>query len=454
MVENRWLKLVPALVLAAVAMAAAPAHGQALTVPGDCAWPLKSNADRANIAYPDQSAQYWTSAFAGVPGTHLEIHGRFPHARYISFHAYEGSVPVDKVTDFELRPDKGTNPFLPGADRTNPGRYTLRVVPGAPPADPAQRAPNTLYAGRGNNGEPLPAATIIYRVYLGEGDQAGGVGLPEVSEVVDGQGPGSGPAALPACPPNQASASAGLNEALAGEGVPASWPGPAVAAAPTWGVARSGGSTTQAGPVSARGGNPFFPNFDNTYLSLAVTRDRGDVVALRAKAPTFTQTRGVRTTGTGQLRYWSFCTNDQYTTRFVGCVADQDAKIDAAGYVTVVVSDTAHRPAGLAPGDNWLPWGPASDVFVLYRHMLPAPDFAQAVQRVPVGADPATTMGEYYPRTVICQTAQFERDRCGLPRPAVAAPAPAAGHPRAHDRKPKHKRKRSHHRRAHHRRHS
>jgi hypothetical protein len=402
------------LLLALVLALPVAAHAQ--TVPGDCAWPLRSNADRGNVAYPDASAQYWVSSFAGAPGTHLEIHGDFPHARYMSFHAYEGSIPVDKVTDVELNPEKGSNPFAEGADRAKPGSYRLRVVPEAPPRNASEREPNTLYAGAGVNGEPLPAATIIYRVYLGEGDDAGGVPLPDMTEVVDGSG--SEGAALPACPPHQAGTNAGLNEAVAGESVPASWPAGPLKAAPTWGVARSAGSTTEVGPVAATGGSPFFPNFDNTYLSLAVTRDQGDVIALRAKAPTFTRTRGARTTKGGQLRYWSFCTNDQYTTRFVGCVADQDAKVDADGYVTVVVSDTAHRPAGLARKDNWLPWGPSPDVFLLYRHMLPAPDFAQAAQRVPVGADPAASMGDYYPKTVICAKEQFEKDRCGLPRPA------------------------------------
>jgi hypothetical protein len=397
------------LLLAAALLAPAAAAGQqSIVTPGDCAWPVRSNADRGNVAYPDQSARYWVSSFAEAPGTHLEIKGRFPHARYISFHAYEGSIPVDKVTDFELKPTRGTNPFKPGADRTHPGTYKLNVVPEAPPARTKDRKPNTLYAGRGTNGEPLPAATIIYRVYLGAGDETGKVGLPEVTEVVEN---GSGaPQRLPACPPHQAADNAGVNGLVAGESVPASWPAGPLKGKPTWGVARSSGGGVP---------NPFFPNFDNTYLSLAVTRDQGDVVAFRAKAPTFVHTRGARREGRGQLRYWSFCTNDQYTTRYFGCLADQDAKLDAKGYVTVVVSDPAHRPRNLGRKDNWLPWGPAPDVFVLYRHMLPARGFAHAAQRVPAGGDPAKTLGAYYPRTVVCSTARFETDRCGLPRPAT-----------------------------------
>ena len=183
------------------------------------------------------------------------------------------------------------------------------------------------------------------------------------------------------------------------------------------GVARTGGGAVNAGPLTAHNVNPFFPNYDNTYLSLLVNRNWGPVVAFRAKAPSFVHTRGEKTFGTGQLRYWSFCTNELGSTRFFGCIPDQDAKIDADGYVTVVISDTANKPAQLDPQDNWLPWGPGPDVFILYRHMLPAPDFGQAAQRIPEGGDPRETLGAYYPDTKFCSAAEFDTDRCGLPAP-------------------------------------
>src|SRR6476659_827218 len=148
------------LIAGLVAASAVPSARAAVTVPGDCAWPVRSNADRGNVAYPDSSAQYWVSSFAGAPGTHLEIRGRFPHARYMSFHVYEGGVPIDHLTDFQLVPAKGHNPFRPGADRRHGGSYRLRVVAAAPPKDARRRAPNTLYTGRGvAAGEPVPAAT-------------------------------------------------------------------------------------------------------------------------------------------------------------------------------------------------------------------------------------------------------------------------------------------------------
>ncbi|MGH7819709.1 MAG: hypothetical protein ACREQ9_08045, partial [Candidatus Binatia bacterium] len=141
----------------------------------------------------------------------------------------------------------------------------------------------------------------------------------------------------------------------------------------------------------------------------------GDIVAFRAKAPSFPDTRGAETMGSGQLRYWSICTNDLPTTRFVACLADEAALVDEQGFFTVVISDTAHKPANLRATDNWLVNGPYADFFVLYRHMLPDPLFAEAIQRVPASASPESTMGDYYPDTRICTKAGFELDRCGLP---------------------------------------
>ena len=372
---------------------------------GQCSWTVRSDPDRVNVAYPDESATYWATQYAAAPGSELRITGTYPHARYFSFHVYEGGVPIDHLYDAQIAPARGVNPFHPGADRRTPGTYSLRVVPDAPPSDPAQRAPNTLYTGHGvAAGEPVPVVTIIYRVYLGEGDLAGGVGLPGVEYRAGGQG-----ASVPeGCPDStQASAPGGVNDALRQTSLPGSWPQP-TGTAPAWGVARSGGAT-----------NPFFPNFDVTYLSLSVYRNAGDVVAFRVKAPTFVHTRGEATFGTGQLRYWSICVNEQASNRYVACLPDQDAKVDRKGWLHVVISDPAHRPSRLDPLDNWLPAGPYPDVFVLFRHMLPADDFAFAAQRVPADKTPADVLGDYYPQTKVCSAAQFDADRCGLPAPIV-----------------------------------
>jgi hypothetical protein len=117
---------------------------------------------------------------------------------------------------------------------------------------------------------------------------------------------------------------------------------------------------------------------------------------------------------TAQLRYWSICSNEFATTRYVACTPDQGMHIDSQGYFTVVISDPAHKPGNLLPTDNWLPAGPYPDTFVLYRQMLPDPSFAEAIAFAPSAAAAPQTMGAYYPDTRICSTTAFEASRCGL----------------------------------------
>jgi hypothetical protein len=395
-----------ALALSATARAAAPVT--------TCGWPIKADPDLVNVAYPDQSAEYWAAPFYATPGSTMTIRGQFPLARYMSFHLYEGSMAVDHVTDYQLQPSTGTNPYLPGARRVHGGTYVLHVVYGQRPANPA---PNTLYAAS-LNGEPNVAGLIIYRIYLGEGDATGGAPLPEI----DYTG-ATGASQLP-CPDTSSVDNGTLNQVIQGSSLSASWPSavPPTSAAPTWGISRSGPSTTSAGPVGVSSGSPFFPNFDNVYMNLTVFRDRGDVVTFRAKAPTFAQTSGAQVMPSAQVRYWSICSNDFPTTRYVACTPDQGMRLDREGFFNVVISDPAHKPSNLLPSDNWLPAGPYPDIFVLYRQMLPETSFAQAIQFAPSAATARQTIGAYYPDTRICSTAAFERNRCGLPTVKTSAP--------------------------------
>jgi hypothetical protein len=402
-----------ALLVATTPAAAAPAT-PAAAPSTTCGWPLKADPDLVNIAWPDESASYWAAPFYAAPGSTMTIQGRFPLARYMSFHLYEGSMPVDAVTDYQLQPAAGTNPYVAGAPRALGGTYVLHVVYGQRPQNPA---PNTLYAAS-LNGEPNVAGLILYRLYLPQGDATGQVPLPEVHYTG-----ATGASALP-CPDTSSVDNGSLNQIIRSSSLPVSWPSqvPPTSTAPTWGISRSAPSTTSAGPVGVRTGNPFFANFDNVYLSLDAYRDRGDVVAFRAKAPTFAQTSGAQVMPSAQVRYWSICSNDFPTTRYVACTPDQGMRLDRQGFFTVVISDPAHKPSNLLPSDNWLPAGPYPDIFVLYRQMLPETSFAQAIQFAPSASGAPETMGAYYPDTRICSTAAFEQSRCGLPtvKPSAA----------------------------------
>ena len=248
-----------------------------------------------------------------------------------------------------------------------------------------------------------------------EGDDEGGALLPSVSLGID-DGPDVPPPPTASCEPLRDLPT--VTDAAKTLSLPTSSTAPPSDGSWVRSTSRPQKTTTPAGDV--RTGNPVFANFDNEYLRLVTTRAAGDVVAIHMKAPTFPDTRNAATMPSAELRYFSICTNDLPTTRYVACIADQDTLIDPLGNATFVVSDLAHKPNNLRSTDNWVSNGPYADYFILYRHMLPADDFAGAIQRIPGGnnatdAEIRASMGDYYPVAKICSKEQFEIDRCGIP---------------------------------------
>ena len=84
----------------------------------------------------------------------------------------------------------------------------------------------------------------------------------------------------------------------------------------------------------------------------------------------------------------------------IDCRSDDRVTVGADGRYTIVVSTPDQRPADARPecGVTWLPWGPQTQGLLIYRHMLPDPSFAQAIQNVPEPGAERDTMGDYYPR--------------------------------------------------------
>src|SRR3712207_3926394 len=120
--------------IAAASLAAGlalPAVAAAQGADQTCALALtKFDPATTNVAYPDDSAQYYVGAYQAAPGTRIRIHGRFPRARSMSFMVYDDAQrPLDGLSDVALAPYPGhRNPCLPGAGRTTePPDYTMFV---------------------------------------------------------------------------------------------------------------------------------------------------------------------------------------------------------------------------------------------------------------------------------------------------------------------------------------
>lgn len=432
------------ITLAAAMAVAAPARGQGVDT--TCVLPLtKTDPATVNVAFPDEAAIYWVGGYQQIPGTRLRITGRYPHSRYFSFNVYDLALrPIDALADVEIQPDPGSvNPFGEGADRTGPDRRYTAFVDFGPV--PPTRARNTLYTGTGQTPAPNTTGTFILRVYVPDRgrDETGGVGLPTVTlEPADGRGtvPESACAGL-AKPPV-----GGANEAVVALSPPAppeflSSPG---TDPPQWIKFRNLVQTAVrigtanpllddfAQPLSELeplgGEGSFLSNVHNSYVSTLVNRGHGEVSLTELRAPTFPDTRpGPARMPGAQLRYFSMCTNDLPTQRFIGCRTDDQTAIGADGKAAYVVSVPAARPrwATTDCGYTWLPFGPNTASLLILRHMLPDAGFAQAIQRAEPGRE-AQTMGDYFPVSRYVPAA--ETPAC---RAAPASSGPSLGLPSA-----------------------
>ena len=428
---------------AADAQAAVAAGKDPIPGPRTCVWARgPAGADPyINIAYPDAATFYWAAVFTIPSGATLHLEGRFPHARYMSLISYDGGgVPVESVADYLIQPQAGSvNPFLAAADRSNEQRsYRIEVKDARPPAGQPVgmnlqgQSRAVLHAPRYGN-EPGQQA-ILYRIYVADKgtDESAGVGLPvPVLTLPDGrvlrgaetcralrtrQPLQLDPAAM-AVPMDK------YQELLAaaktrGPTFPATNP-------PTfyqqldrealYGIYR--GTPPNADARKSEGG--FYPNLDNQYIRTILHRKLGKVFVLRAKAPTTPRTfMGDKVMGEGELRYWSWCSNQGFAnTRVNDCVHDEKVPVGPDGFYTLVVSRAADRPrnARTECGVAWLPMADDGDgagdedVTVLQlRHMLGTGDFRHAIQGVQSQQTMARDMGAYYPRGQYLSTSAFE----------------------------------------------
>ncbi len=423
------------------AIKAVAASKDPLPGPRSCYWargPVSADP-YINIAYPDANTFYWAAVFSIPEGANLRLEGEFPHSRYMSLISYDQKGrPMESVADYLIKPKPGhKNPFLPGADRTTKKRgYSLEVVDKQPDLD-AKTGMNLIGENRSllrspkyGNGQQV----ILYRIYARDKgrDETGGVGLPQpVLTMADGQEL-RGTAACKALKTRQP-----LQLDPAAMAVPMEQYAKLLAVAanisptypatnpPTWyqqldrealyGIYT--GEPPKPGARKSEGG--FYPNLDNQYIRTILNRKLGKVFVVRGKAPTTPRTlNGDATMEAGQLRYWSFCSNQGFAnTRVNDCVHDEMIPVGPDGYYTIVVSRAKDRPRNAIPqcGVAWLPMAedgdgagdPDATVFQL-RNMLGTQDFPHAIQAISAIGNEAKDMGEYFPRGRYLSTSAFE----------------------------------------------
>ncbi|NEW50938.1 hypothetical protein GV792_12800 [Nocardia cyriacigeorgica] len=365
-----------------------------------CAWRFMSNNTVLNVAFPDANSTYWLMPYALGPGDSIELSGSYPAARYFSLNTYGTDLDtVDTLRDNQIVADPGSaNPFVDASAASLPAtqkRWHARLVNG-----PVDHSRNELQAVA--SGQSTPIGFVIVRVYVPDdpASLSGGVALPDVKLSLAGTEVAAQPCAQPFDPATYTGPVADAAKAAFDRGIAAAASG----AFP--------GNTPEAifrNPASTSG---LFPNGDNKYVGTRISYQPGRLLVVRGKAPTFPDTRaGQSPTDPRQVRYWSMCQNDLLSPYpVVACAADFQTAVDGSGYYTYVVAAPTDLPANLVPDVTVIPWGSTDvDKVLFLRNMTPSaafyPNSIQASQDS--GADPATTMGPYYPRAAYCSTEAF-----------------------------------------------
>ena len=400
-----------------------------------CFWqgPIEPSRAEFNIAFPDAKAVYWTAEFALPEGASLSLDGAYGHGRYLSFNSYDqAGSPTDAIHDVQIAPNAGSsNPYLPDAKRSAKNRdYEVMVLNESPPADPADRAENTLYAAVA--GQTRQA--LVYRLYVPDKnrDLTGGVGLPEVTLTLADGSVLTGEALCDLLQARDTILSTltlplALYNSLRNQpGKPETFP---ALDPPVFHRHFTVNHTVGCLYLGACGGAPpvspgQYANIDNAYIIAQVNRGFGPVLVLRGKAPTTPPTfqRDPKFEGETQLRYWSMCQNESLaTTRGAGCLYDEQVPLDDEGNYTIVTSLAADRPSNATTqcGVGWVPWpengdgvSHPDDGLLILRNMLPAPTFPNAIQDIMLPGEEAAVMGPYLPVGEYTTKADFEALGC------------------------------------------
>ncbi|MEX0621109.1 MAG: hypothetical protein WD181_05955 [Solirubrobacterales bacterium] len=402
-----------------------------------CFWtgPFTAADPRTNAAYPGTEITYWGAKFTTPPGAVLTLRGKFPHARYSSFNAYENNgASASSLSDRNIRPDRGSiNPSLAGADRSASKRsYTVTVRGEEPPSTLAR---NTLYA------EPQAGShqDILYRVYVPDRGRSnsGGTGIPvpvlrladgrvlqgqplcdELNSIHDYKGnllttqtyetllnsSGKDPATNPALPEFSFFKYFNLVNVLARYRNEAAW--------------------QQAWENNPDEEGTQYNNSDARYMTGAFSFQFGEVQAVHGRMPTTPITlNGNRRTGAGQLLEWDMCSiQSLVTTKTYRCLFDEQVPMRSSKrHYVILVSKAEQRPSNARRecGVAWLPADPEGDGAgrtdagqLLTRNVLPSPGFKQSIWSVTSPFDAREKMGDFYPKGSYMDRAAFESKGC------------------------------------------
>lgn len=310
---------------------------------GGSLWLKYSSAPYDQGAFPDTNVTYYRYAFQWPSHAPMKmrIRGQMPFGRYMTFNVY----------DRDTRTSLGSFPDSQILSETNPleevkegESYSVWLTS---QHDPSLRNQLVL------PGSSDQVFEIWYRIYLPEGNEWGGVELP-ILEFFEGEK--STPSPTPPSLPPLLAKSVGLKD-----------------------FKKLPPRPTSEGDVYfySAPGFEFYNNQDNQYLVSRLDFSKGkDFLLLSFKSPRFGKTKGQIKP---EVRYFSFCLGSAKTTQTSHCISDQEfilqeetshLLIGPHSKSGVLISEICRKL-----GINFLPRGKNFIPLLIYRNVLPEPDF-------------------------------------------------------------------------------
>lgn len=417
------------VILAAVALATISSLSFAETAAtSSSTWePPYVGSDPKVLYLPDGHAVYWRYGWKRQPGdtNGVVITARFPDARYFSYNVYNDDTKssLGSFTDADIKTnDGGSNPFT-GAKATE-GTYKIHIVPEGVKVEGG----NVLTFP-----DSVTSISFALRHYLPVGDMFGGVPLPEIKRF-DGK-TGAVSEAPPSSPvPKISKQTAQLYLKPLLKKIATEFeqnPDKVLAAlhhrdtskpldieelicrqvsAPAF-TRFLPGETNQFYRANPAG---TYPNKDNLYLAFAGVRKSDETLIIKFRAPDYPKSPSEY--ADANLRYFSISQGDENTYNYA-TTYDREIQVAADGLAYFIIGDDTPelRAKAKALGANFQPWLVHDKVVMIYRHMLPAKNFAHGIDKVPVtdkskpikGQEATAFIGDYAPTAKFVPTADL-----------------------------------------------
>jgi hypothetical protein len=275
---------------------------------------------------------------------------------YNIYNTLEGAS-VGVRTDFQIEPDAGSvNPYLNGSDPDAANRlYTIIIQPAVENFTPP---PNTMTF----DSDDIPVLTVIIRYYVPKDTPTANVALPTI-EAFDINDPNN---------------SVPLPSPIPITNLP--WEVYSKRLEPIFETVVD--DTLRFYHVEGGGQ---FNNADNAYLATGVKRNKGEVLLLWFKPPTYTQNNNQL--GEMDVRYWSINQGNFDTSTPAGMM-DNSFKVAADGLVYVAMGDESVQTHAGQGGFNFMLWDVTSPRgVILYRNLLTSQEYedsGESMLKVPI----------------------------------------------------------------------